>query len=95
MAVSVRMDPLLERELEAAAQRQGITKSQFIIQAVERALGKKNPFELMQRLIAEEERSGHQLKQAYEGQELPYDTVKSRAALIKKLKAKHGVGGDR
>ncbi|MGD9550944.1 MAG: toxin-antitoxin system HicB family antitoxin [Burkholderiaceae bacterium] len=35
MAVSVRMDPLLEKELALAAKRQGITKSQFIIEAVE------------------------------------------------------------
>jgi RHH-type rel operon transcriptional repressor/antitoxin RelB len=47
MAVSVRMDPLLERELEAAARLQGMTKSQFIIDAVERALGRKNPYELL------------------------------------------------
>lgn len=47
MAVSVRMDPLLERELEGAAQRAGLTKSQFIIEAVERALGRKNPHALL------------------------------------------------
>ncbi len=43
MAVSVRMEASLESELEAAAQRAGITKSQFIIDAVERALGRKDP----------------------------------------------------
>ena len=37
MAVSVRMENFLERELELAAQRRGISKSQFIIDAVERA----------------------------------------------------------
>ena len=47
MAVSVRMDPLLEKQLEQAAKRQGITKSQFIIDAVERALGRKNPYALL------------------------------------------------
>ncbi|WP_048440829.1 ribbon-helix-helix protein, CopG family [Caenimonas sp. SL110] len=47
MAVSVRMDPVLERELEAAAKRMGQTKSQFIVDAVERALGRKNPYELL------------------------------------------------
>ncbi|MES2633856.1 MAG: CopG family transcriptional regulator [Pseudomonadota bacterium] len=47
MAVSVRMDPVLERELEAAARRMGQTKSQFIVDAVERALGRKNPYELL------------------------------------------------
>jgi RHH-type rel operon transcriptional repressor/antitoxin RelB len=47
MAVSVRMDPVLERELEAAARLKGMTKSQFIVDAVERALGHKNPYELL------------------------------------------------
>lgn len=91
MAVSVRMDPLLEKELELAAQRKGITKSQFIVDAVERALGRKNPYELMMTLKAEEERAEYKVQaQAFEGQELPYDTDASREALVKKLKAKHG-----
>jgi RHH-type rel operon transcriptional repressor/antitoxin RelB len=41
------MDPVLERELEAAARRKGVTKSQFIVDAVERALGRKNPYDLL------------------------------------------------
>lgn len=47
MAVSVRMEALLERELELAAQRRGISKSQFIIEAVESALGHKDPGKLL------------------------------------------------
>ena len=47
MAVSVRMESLLERELELAAQRRGISKSQFIIEAVESALGHKDPGQLL------------------------------------------------
>lgn len=47
MAVSVRMNPILEKELEQAAKRQGITKSQFILDAVERALGRKDPYALL------------------------------------------------
>jgi uncharacterized protein (DUF1778 family) len=47
MAVSVRMDPSIEHELELAARRQGISKSQFIIAAVERALGKRDPLQLL------------------------------------------------
>ena len=47
MTVSVRMDPVLEKELEQAARRQGITKSQFIVDAVQRALGRKNPYDLL------------------------------------------------
>lgn len=86
MAVSVRMDPLLEIELQQAAERQGVTKSQFIIAAVERALGRKNPYELMQQLKAEEPRA------KYKAVQQPYDTAASKAALRKKLKAKHDAG---
>ena len=86
MAVSVRMDPLLEIELQQAAERQGITKSQFIIAAVERALGRKNPYELMVALQAEEPRG------TYKVTPQPYDSVASKAALRKKLKAKHHAG---
>jgi hypothetical protein len=86
MAVSVRMDPLLEIELQQAAERQGITKSQFIIAAVERALGRKNPYELMVVLQAEEPRA------TYKGTPQPYDSVASKAALRKKLRAKHNAG---
>lgn len=53
MAVSVRMEPLMEKELELAAKRQGITKSQFIIAAVERALGRKDPAVLYHKLMEE------------------------------------------
>ncbi len=86
MAVSVRMDPLLEIELQQAAERQGITKSQFIIAAVERALGRKNPYELLVALQAEEPRV------TYKVTPQPYDSVASKAALRKKLKAKHNAG---
>ena len=51
MAVSVRMDPLKEKELELAAKRRGVTKSQFIIEAVERALGRKDPAALYQQVM--------------------------------------------
>ena len=64
MAVSVRMDPLLERELALAAKRKGITKSQFVIEAVERALGRPNPYELMIALSAEEQRATYNVNAA-------------------------------
>ena len=93
MAISVRIDPLLERELELAAQRKGITKSQFVIDAVERALGRKNPYELMLSLQAEEAAGpGYKVVRK---KPVPYDTNKSKAALRAKLKAKHGVGSTR
>ena len=95
MVMSVRMDPLLERELELAAQRQGITKSQFVIGAVERALGRKNPYDLLVALKAEEALAGHAAEKAFKGTEQPYVTVGSRKMLVNKLKAKHRAGGTR
>jgi RHH-type rel operon transcriptional repressor/antitoxin RelB len=93
MAVSVRMDPLLEKELDLAARREGKTKSQFIIDAVERALGRKNPYELMQRLIAEEKSGIYgDTPDPVDLREQPYDTDASKRALRARLKAKHGVG---
>ena len=91
MVMSVRMDPLLERELELAAQRKGVTKSQFVIEAVERALGRKNPYELLLKLQAEETVAPYKVGKT----DPPYDTDKSKAKLLAKLKAKHGVGRTR
>jgi predicted DNA-binding protein len=89
MAISVRMDSLLEKELELTAKRMGLTKSQFIISAVERALGRKNPYELMVSLKAQEAAADYDVAQAFEGAQQPYDTDSSRDALIAKLKDKH------
>ncbi|MBS0404945.1 MAG: toxin-antitoxin system HicB family antitoxin [Proteobacteria bacterium] len=97
MAVSVRMEPLLEKELELAAQRQGITKSQFIIDAVQRALGRKNPYELMLKVKQEMAQNprAQELSRVFAAEhDVPYDTERSRAALIAKLRAKHGLGAD-
>ena len=94
MAVSVRMNPLLERELELAAKRRGITKSQFIIEAVERFLGRKNPYELMVALQAEEARGVYgATPDPADSREKPYEAGSARKAIVRKLKAKHGVGG--
>lgn len=91
MAVSVRMDPLLEKQLEQAAKRLGVTKSQFIIDAVERALGGHNPYELMLQLKAQESGDPYLAQaKAFADEQRPYDTDGSRAAIVKKLKAKHG-----
>lgn len=93
MAVSVRMDPLLEKQLDAAARRRGITKSQFIVEAVEKALGRRDPYALMVKLIAEEEAGAYgPTPPAEQSREIPYDTEKSKRTLKAKLRAKHGVG---
>lgn len=39
--IVVRMDPALERELDEAARRLGLSKSQYIVMAVERSLGRR------------------------------------------------------
>ena len=97
MTVSVRMEPLLEKELEMAAKRQGITKSQFVIAAVERALGRKNPYALLLQVKAEMAQNPQALSiaQAFANEPLsPYDAERSRVALIAKLRAKHGLSAD-
>ena len=53
MAVSVRLEPMLEKELELTAKRMGVTKSQFIVSALERALGRKDPYELLKKVQSE------------------------------------------
>jgi RHH-type rel operon transcriptional repressor/antitoxin RelB len=40
------MDPALERELEEAARKLGLTKSQYVVMAVERSLGRKSSLPL-------------------------------------------------
>lgn len=47
MAMSVRLDPALEERIAQEARRLGITKSDFVKDAVERALGIKDPAHLL------------------------------------------------
>ena len=83
MAVSVRMNPLMERELEQAARRQGITKSQFIIEAVERALGRKDPAVLYRQVM--EEAAHYDAGSGASDEDLP----PHQAALRQSLRAAH------
>ncbi|MBI4754940.1 MAG: ribbon-helix-helix protein, CopG family [Betaproteobacteria bacterium] len=50
MSLSVRLDPVLEARLEQEARRLGITKSEFVKDALERALGVKNPYQLLRQV---------------------------------------------
>ena len=96
MTISVRMDPLLERELELVAKRKGVTKSQFVIEAVERALGRRNPYDLMMAFKVEEERAAYNASAVKKVNdtaiEMPYEASAARDAIKQKLKGKHGVG---
>ncbi|MSQ20938.1 MAG: ribbon-helix-helix protein, CopG family [Betaproteobacteria bacterium] len=57
MAVSVRLDPILEARLTQQANLLGVTKSEFIKDALERVLGMKDPAALLR-----EVRSGGKLR---------------------------------
>jgi len=47
MAMSVRLPPSLEARLEQESRRLGLSKSEFVIDALERMLGFKNPATLL------------------------------------------------
>jgi RHH-type rel operon transcriptional repressor/antitoxin RelB len=47
MALSVRLDPTLEARVDQEARRLGISKSEFVKDAIERVLGLKNPASLL------------------------------------------------
>lgn len=47
MAVSVRLDPVVEAKLTQQANLLGVTKSDFIKDALERVLGMKDPATLL------------------------------------------------
>jgi len=47
MALSVRLDPALEARVDQEAKRLGMTKSDFVKDALERVLGVKNPYTLL------------------------------------------------
>ena len=50
MAVSVRLDPVIEAKLTQQATLLGVTKSDFIKDALERVLGLKNPADLLRQV---------------------------------------------
>lgn len=52
MTLTVRLDERLEQELELSARKNGVTKSKFVIDLIERALGYKNPHDLMLQMRA-------------------------------------------
>ncbi len=50
MAMSVRLEPALEARVEQEARRLGISKSEFVKDALERVLGLKDPAELLKQV---------------------------------------------
>ncbi len=99
VTISLRVDELLEKQISLAARSQGITRTQFLINAAEMALGNRQPYGLLQTLKAQEAQASYDVTPATVGTpvapvvpDAPYDTEAARQAIINKLKAKHGVG---
>ncbi len=53
MALSVRLDPILESRVEQESRRLGISKSDLVKDALEARLGLKNPYELLLQVRSE------------------------------------------
>ena len=99
MAVSVRMEPVLEKQLELAAKRKGVTKSQFIVDAVRHALGHQDPYTLLLKVRAEAQASPdyERLEKAFPDAGFKGDVADKearRAFIKKKLLKKHGLNTD-
>ncbi|MBV8380492.1 MAG: hypothetical protein JO369_07010 [Paucibacter sp.] len=95
MAVSVRMEPLLEKQLELAAKRKGVTKSQFIIDAVQHALGHQDPYALLLKVKAEAKAMPVHAGWDEGGYQGDVSDKEARRAFIRdKLKKKHGLDAD-
>ena len=77
MTLSVRLEPALETRLEEEARKLGISKSEFVKDALERTLGIKNPADLLSQA-----RSGTRMGN-------PKASASVRANVKKKLRAKH------
>jgi hypothetical protein len=96
VTISLRVDELLEKQISLAARSQGITRTQFLINAAEMALGNRQPYGLMQTLKAQEAQPSYDVTPgtpvAPVVPDAPYDTEAARKAITDKLKAKHGVG---
>lgn len=54
MTLSVRLDPILESRVEQEARRLGVTKSEFVKDALERVLGMKSPAAIYRQIIDRE-----------------------------------------
>ena len=50
MTLSVRLEPAIEARVEQEARRLGISKSEFVKDALERVLGLKDPAELLKQV---------------------------------------------
>lgn len=52
MAISIRLDPVLEAQLDQEARRRGVTKTDVVKDALERVLGATNPYQLLNQVCS-------------------------------------------
>ncbi len=50
MALSIQIDPILEAQIAQEAKRLGMSEADFVKDTLERALGFKNPYQLLQQV---------------------------------------------
>jgi hypothetical protein len=50
MALSIQIDPILEAQIAQEAKRLGMSEADFVKDILERALGFKNPYQLLQQV---------------------------------------------
>lgn len=50
MALSIQIDPILEAQIAQEAKRLGMSEADFVKDTLERALGLKNPYQLLQQV---------------------------------------------
>jgi len=84
MLISVQLEPMLEKELEQAAQRLGVSPAQFIVSAVEQAL-------------AQAKKDGLSLQSSRQGDVLTESTEHlsaTKMAIRSKLKAQRSANQD-
>jgi predicted DNA-binding protein len=79
MAMSLRLDAGLEERIAQEARRLRITKSEFVKDAIERALGLKNPAKLLKQV-----RSGNPMGDPYASEDV---SAKVKAKLRAKRSA--------
>ena len=77
MMLSVRLDPALDARVSEESRLRGVTKSEVVKDALERVLGLKNPYELLEQV-----RGGKLMRK-------PAASTATGAALKVKLRAKH------
>jgi len=83
MTTPIELDLVLDKLVGLEAKRQGISKSKFVSEALERVLGMKNPYDLLQQV---RDPAAYRICEP-----ATCDSENVSAKLKEKLRAKHSV----